>query len=82
MMDFKARWELIGGHVHLTVFAGEQGKTYANIGMLMMRPEEFQAFRERFKMVYESRIPSGMRGFSVPDHEEGEAHAARIRNSV
>lgn len=42
---FRVRWELLGGHVHMRVFAGKGSGTLGLCGNLVMRQEEFEDFR-------------------------------------
>lgn len=42
---FRVRWELLGGHVHMRVFAGKGTLSLGLAGTLVMRLEEFEDFR-------------------------------------
>jgi hypothetical protein len=44
MTVFKLRSVRRGGHVHTTVFSGEEGGTLANVGMLVQNIGEWQEF--------------------------------------
>ncbi|KKK96788.1 hypothetical protein LCGC14_2659280 [marine sediment metagenome] len=46
-MVFKARWELSGAHVHVTIFVAKStNHTYANLGTLTMSPEDWVQFTD------------------------------------
>lgn len=42
---FRVRWELLGGHVHMRVFAGKGSASLGLCGTLVMRQEEFEDFQ-------------------------------------
>ena len=43
---FRVRYRTLGNHVHIRVFAGEDFDHLAFCGKLVMRPEEWDTFRE------------------------------------
>jgi hypothetical protein len=46
MTRFRFRWELLGGHVHVRVFAGqENSSSFGKAGELVFREEEWADFR-------------------------------------
>lgn len=44
-MIFRMRFRLLGGHVHIRLFAGRGEGSLAKCGDLVMRPDEFEAFK-------------------------------------
>jgi hypothetical protein len=46
-MIFKFRYRLLGGHVHIRMFAGTNPHALGKCGDLTMRPEEWEHFRLR-----------------------------------
>lgn len=45
-MIFKFVHRLLGGHVHIRVFAGETPHSLGHAGNLIMRPSEWAAFKD------------------------------------
>jgi hypothetical protein len=41
---FRARWQVRGAHVHVRIFMGKRGSTFALCGELVMTEEEFTVF--------------------------------------
>lgn len=66
MTSFKCRWQVLGGHVHVQIFARKADLgTWASCGSLAFRPDEFQTFQKTFPWPFEEslalRQPTGER---------------------
>ncbi len=50
--EYRARYQLKGDHVHVLMFSRERGQeTYANIGKVVLRVDEWVSFQNAMQLV-------------------------------